>query len=119
MYTIVKEEKKMAEWESSYGGIFLHNGRLLTSEEIKKRYPHGVNSRMAKLTREFIKKGYDILYGENLDLMCYNSLDYNWSDDVIKTAAYLYKTTPDKIILGSYTDMSERKAIYAAVRLSC
>ena len=25
----------MAEWESSYGGMFLHNARLLTNEEIK------------------------------------------------------------------------------------
>ncbi len=33
------------------------------------------------------------------------------------TAAYLYKTTPEQIVLGCYTDMSETKAIYAAVRL--
>lgn len=55
----------MAEWESSYGGMFLHNARLLTNEEIKERYPLENNSNMAKLTREFVERGYDILYGEN------------------------------------------------------
>lgn len=107
----------MTEWESNYGGMFLHNARLLTNEEIKERYPLEVDSRMAKLTREFVKRGYDILYGENPNLTFYESLDYDWMADVIRTAAYLYKTTPDKIILGCYTDMSETRAIYAAVRL--
>ena len=107
----------MAEWESSYGGMFLHNARLLTNEEIKERYPLENNSNMAKLTREFVERGYDILYGENPNLNFYNYLDYNWLDDVIKTAAYLYKIRPHEIIVGCFTDMSERKAIYAAVRL--
>ena len=89
----------MAEWESSYGGMFLHNARLLTNEEIKERYPLENNSNMAKLTREFVERGYDILYGENPNLNFYNYLDYNWLDDVIKTAAYLYKIPPHEIIV--------------------
>ncbi len=104
----------MAEWESSYGGMRLHNAQLLTDEEIKARYPLEIDSRMARLTREFVEGGYDILFGENPHI---TSLGYNWRSDVIKTAAYLYNTTPDQIILGAYTDMSEAKAIYAAVRL--
>lgn len=101
----------MSEWESSYGGKILYNARFLTSEEIKERYPCESDSNMAKLTHEFVDKGYNIIYGEiELD-------DYNWLMDVIKTAAYLYKTTPDKIRVGCYTDMSESKAIYAAVRI--
>lgn len=105
----------MAEWESSYGGKFLHNARLLTKEEIQERYPAEDNSRMARLTREFVNKGFDILYGENPELCLWDT--YNWSDDILVTAAYLYHTTPDKIIKGGYTDMSNSKAIYAAVRL--
>ena len=107
----------MAEWESSYGGKFLHNARMLTKEEIQGRYPPENNSRMARLTREFVKKGYDILYGENPELDFFDSFTYNWSKDVIVTAAYLYHTTPDEIIQGGWTDMSNEKVIYAAVRL--
>ncbi len=51
----------MAEWESSYGGMRLHNARILTAEEINERYPLEVDSRMARLTREFAERGYDIL----------------------------------------------------------
>ena len=47
----------MAEWESSYGGMFLHNARILTNDEIAQRYPLASNSRMARLTREAVKKG--------------------------------------------------------------
>ena len=110
----------MAEWESSYSGMRLHNARLLTAEEINVRYPLEVDSRMARLTRESVERGYDILYGENLDLTLANVLfgePYDWRPDIIRTAAYLYKTTPEQIVLGCYTDMSETKAIYAAVRL--
>ncbi len=110
----------MAEWESSYGGMRLHNARLLTAEEINERYPLEVDSRMARLTREFAERGYDILYGENPNLMSADVLfgkPYDWTADIIMTAAYLYKTTPEQIVLGCYTDMSETKAIYAAVRL--
>lgn len=107
----------MAEWESSYGGMFLHNARLLTDEEIKEKYPLEVDSHMARLTREFVERGYDILYGENPNLTLFDSFGYNWNADILRTAAYLYNTTPDRIVLGCYTDMSETKAIYAAVRL--
>lgn len=102
----------MAEWESSYGGIYLQNAKLLTNEEIEKRYPPESSSRMALLTREFVDKGYDILYGENHRL----TLHDNWSSDVIVTAAYLYHAFPNEIVLGGYTDMSESGAIYAAVK---
>lgn len=105
----------MAEWESSYGGMRLHNARLLTAEEIKERYPLEVDSRRARLTREFVERGYDILYGENPNLTLADV--YDWSADIIRTVAYLYKTTPEKIIIGCYTDMSATNAIYAAVRL--
>lgn len=105
----------MAEWESSYGGMFLHNARLLTKEEIQERYPPENNSRMARLTREAVEKGYDILYGENPKLSIFET--YNWSTDVLVTAAHLYQTTPEEIIQWGWTDMSNPKAIYAAVRL--
>ena len=110
----------MAEWESSYGGMRLHNARLLTAEEIKERYPLEVDSRMARLTREFVEREYKILYGENPNVTLADVLfgePYDWHADIIRTAAYLYKTTPEQIVLGCYTDMSETKAIYAAVRL--
>jgi len=110
----------MAEWESSYGGMRLHNARLLTAEEINGRYPLEVDSRMARLTREFLERGYDIFYGENPDLTFADVLfgePYDWRADIIRTAAYLYNTTPERIVIGCYTDMSETKAIYAAVRL--
>lgn len=110
----------MAEWESSYDGMRLHNARLLTTEEINGRYPLEVDSRMTRLTREFVKRGYNILYGENPALTLADVLfgePYDWNADIIITAAYLYKTTPEKIVIGGYTDMSETKAIYAAVRL--
>ena len=29
----------MAEWETSYGGKSLNNARILTDEEIERRYP--------------------------------------------------------------------------------
>lgn len=58
----------MAELESSYGGRFLSNARLLTKEDIEKRYPIENDSHMAKLTREAVEKGFDILYGENPNL---------------------------------------------------
>ena len=107
----------MAEWESSYGGMFLHNARILTSDEIAQRYPLRSNSRMARLTREAVEKGWDIFYGENPNLNWDNCIGYNWSKDVTVTAAYLYKTQPDRIIIGNYTDMSEVNAIYAAVKV--
>ena len=110
----------MAEWESSYGGMCLHNARLLTAEEIKRRYPPEVDSCMARLTREFVEKGYDILYGENPNRTLADVMfgePYDWSSDIITTAAYLYKTTPERIVLEGYTDMSKANAIYAAVRL--
>lgn len=107
----------MAEWESSYGGMFLHNARILTSDEIAQRYPRKSNSRMARLTREAVEKGWDILYGENPNLNWNNCIGYDWSKDVTVTAAYLYKTQPDRITIGGYTDMSEVKAIYAAVKV--
>ena len=72
---------------------------------------------MARLTREFVDRGFDILYGENPNLTLFEFPPYDWSADIIKTAAYLYKETPERIVLGCYTDMSKRKAIYAAVRL--
>lgn len=108
----------MAEWESSYGGRFLSNARLLTKEEINEKYPIENNSRMAKLTREFVGRGFDILYGENPDLSPYNIWErYNWSDDVLVTTAHLYKRPPCYIIVGAFTDMSQPNAIYAAVKL--
>ena len=72
---------------------------------------------MARLTREAVEKGWDILYGENPNLNWDNCIGYNWSKDVTVTAAYLYKTQPDRITIGCYTDMSEVKAIYAAVKV--
>jgi len=89
----------MAEWESSYGGCFLSKARLLTKEEIDKRYPIGNNSRMAKLTHEALNNGFDILYGENPNhnLFCHYK---NWLHDVLVTAAHLYKTTPDYVKVG-------------------
>ena len=108
----------MAEWESSYGGMNLYNARLLTDEEIKRRYPPESKSRMARLTKESVERGYKILYGENPNLKTLDdSCKYDWREDVIRTAAYLYKTTPEQIIIGGYTDMSEINAIYVAVRL--
>jgi len=111
----------MAEWESSYAGRRLRNARILTSEEIQKRYPPENNSSIAKLTRELVEKGYDILYGEhpNPDISINKILGYNWGRDVRATAAYLYNTNPTDIEFGGYTDMSQLnlKAIFVAVKL--
>ncbi|MCI8700508.1 MAG: hypothetical protein HFJ47_04125 [Clostridia bacterium] len=98
----------------------LYNARLLTAEEIKERYPLEVDSRMARLTRKFVERGYDILYGENPNLTLADVLfgkSYDWNADIIRTVAYLYKTTPEQIVIGCYTDMSATNAIYASVRL--
>lgn len=109
----------MAEWESSYGGRFLINARLLTKEEINKLYPIENNSRMAKLTREFIGKGFDILYGENPNLLSNNIFQHyeGWLDDILITASHLYKRPPDCIKVGAFTDMSQSNAIYVAVKV--
>lgn len=107
----------MAEWETSYGGKSLNNARILTDEEIERRYPPENNTNMAKLTREFIKRGYDIVYGECLNLKYDEISCDDLMDDVIRTATYLYKTTPDNIVLGCFTDMSEKRVIYAAVKM--
>ncbi len=110
----------MAEWKSSYGGRFLSNARLLTKEEIDKRYPIKDKSRMAKLTHEFVRRGFDILYGENHDISSNNIFqcyEY-WLDDVLLTAADLYKKPPDCIEIGAFTDMSQSNAIYVAVKLN-
>ena len=108
----------MPEWKSSYGGCHLKNARLLTKEEIDKRYPIENNSRMAQLTREAVRKGYDILYGVHPKLSPNILFQYHdsWMSDVCVTAAYLYKTQPDYIIVGGLTDMSQPNAIYAAVK---
>lgn len=107
----------MAEQEHSYGGITLVNARLLTQEEINTRYPSTNNSFVAKLTREFVERGFDILYGENPNLKDSKPGTYhNWTEDICRTAAHLYKTTPDRIVMGAYTDVSRRDAIFAAVK---
>lgn len=109
----------MAEWESSYSGCFLSNARLLTKEEINNKYPNKNNSRMAKLTYEFVKKGFDILYGENPNLSATNIFQHykGWLDDILVTASKLYKTSPDNIEIGAFTDMSQPNSIYVAVKL--
>ena len=110
----------MAEWESSYGGHFLSNARLLTKEDIEKISPIEDNSRVAKLMREAVEKGYDILYGENPNLSPYDIFpDYDIFSrilDVQKTAAYLYKRPPARIIVRLLS-MSHSNGIYAAVKL--
>ena len=53
----------MAKLETNYGGYFFKNARLLTREEIIKKYPITDTSSTANLTREFFGLGYDILYG--------------------------------------------------------
>ena len=73
---------------------------------------------MARLTREAVEKGCEILQGENPNLNWDNSIGYDWSKDVAVTAAYLYGTQPDRINIGVYTDMSEVKAIYVPVKVS-
>ena len=107
----------MAEWESSFGGLFLSNARLLPKEEIEKRYPKD-DSLRAKLTRKAVEQGFDILYGENPNLSPDDILGYydGWGLDVLTTAAYLYNIPPDYIEVGSFTDMSQPNAIYAAVK---
>ena len=108
----------MVEWENSFGGYSLKNARLLTKEEISKKYPITDNSQKANLTREFFGLGYDILYGEKPDSIPFSS--WKRENDLIisalRTAAYIYKTQPKDIIVGVFTDLSEQNAIYVAVK---
>ena len=106
----------MAEWESSYGGRYLRNARLLTEEEINERYPIQNTSRRALLTRKAVEKGYDILYGESPRPQPGLGDDFE-PVDILVTAAYLYGTIPEWILTGAFTDMSTPNAIYAAVKL--
>ena len=110
----------MPEWKTSYGGHCLKNARLLTKEEIDEKYPINNHSNMAKLTREYVKSGYDILYGENPNHLPPRFFHaHNWckARDILMTAASVYDTSPENIIIGPFTDMSEPDAIYAAVKL--
>ena len=107
----------MTKLESKYEGHFLSNARFLTKEEIEKKYSVEDNSHTAKLTHEFVKKGFRILYGETpKPSLCNSSRRINWSKDVLVTAAHLYKKPPDNIEVGAFTDLSQPNAIYAAVK---
>ena len=108
----------MAEWETSFGGHSFKNARLLTKEEITKKYPITDNSSIANLTREFVSLGYDILYGEKSDLVSPDSWKREETRTVsaLITAAYIYNTHPNNIIVGVFTDLSEQNIVYAAVR---
>ena len=100
-------------------GRFLNNARLLSKAEIDERYPIENNSRMAKLTREFVRRGFDIFYGENSSSKpdtVFQPYD-SWSDDIYVTAAHLYGVPQEDIEVAAFTDMSKENAIYAAVRL--
>ncbi len=105
----------MAEWESSYGGRVLKNARILTREEITKRYPDPKASRMAILTYRALENGFDILYGESPHPKPGLGDDFE-GIDVLVTSAYLYGLPPDEIKTGAFTDLSKDNAIYAAVK---
>ena len=101
---------------ADYGGRILKNARILTKEEINERYPDSNDSRMAKITRRFVEKGYDILYGESPHPKPGLGDDFGHGD-ILETAAMLYRTQPECVKGGTFTDMSKDNAIYAAVKL--
>ena len=108
----------MAEWEASFGGHSFKNARLLTREEITKKYPITDNSSIANLTREFISLGYDILYGEKPDSVSSSSWQREETRTVsaLITATYIYNTNPNNIVVGVFTDLSEQNIVYVAVK---
>ena len=77
--------------------------KILSNEELDKMYPKGVNSRMAKLTREAIDKGYSIALIEQEGLHDSGIL---LSHDV---QVALESITPKSSVIEvwGYTDMSQ------------
>jgi len=88
--------------------------KILSNEELDKRYPEGMENRMAKLTREAIEKGYSIALVEQEGLHDSGIL---LSHDV---QVALESITPKSSVIEvwGYTDMSQfsKDKIYCAFK---
>lgn len=87
--------------------------KILSNDELDKRYPKGVNFRMAKLTREAIDKGYSIALIEQEGL--HNS---NWLTQDVQVALECNTPKSSVIEVWGYTDMSQlsEDKIYCAFK---
>ena len=87
--------------------------KVLSKKELNKMYPKEVNSRMAKLTREALDKGYSIALIEQEGLH-----SSKWLTQDVKVALESITPKSSAIEVWGYTDMSQlsEDKIYCAFK---
>ena len=87
--------------------------KVLSKKEIEERYPKENNSNMAKLTREFVERGFKIvrLKMDGLSNEKFLTMEVNAAVEIV--------LNNDNFEIGCYTDLSEllNDTIYVAVKV--
>ena len=102
------EEAKSMSWRN-------REIRVLSKREIEERYPKDSDSNRAKLTRDFMKEGFKIVYLK-MDGLGIETPSMRHAD-VVHSMGIVMKN--DNFQIGCYTDMSEleKDILYVAVKV--